>query len=276
MEKLSFWSSLGRSFSLLFKNFGEIFTEYVKPFIWLMVGYLLIMCGVILYTHINNLIILIIIMAIGIAFAVKALIRVIVLGPSLSIASKRLFLKEDMDFKSAVAEIRLDGSRLGKVILWLFFYGTLMGMLTGIVEGIAKIINIAILTLIFLLLDILIRILYNLALMFVNQSFGIKKELCAKNCVIDSAKTVFSNFLPSLGIYLISAIPILILVAAFLILITASYTGGTFNILDYSIYFIIGILCVELLFYFIFSPAYNIFKTYWYLRFNEEKPQENV
>ena len=266
MEKLDFWSSVGKCFELYFKHFGKFFLPFLWPVLWIfgaaaVVGIIAGFASAMQNAGTIVSIALVILFAIScILFfivSILAVIRLIIVDCATSIVTKKLLLNNEVpDYPAAMQEVRNDGWKLAKITLACLLYFVLVLIVLAIFSRI-----IAYLTLNSILYDanftkimpFILAILGTFAAVFpifVYQSFALKKDLCALDCISESIKIVGAHFAPIISIFL-----------AWNIFQQAISLAPVFS-------FIITVVM------FIFVAVPSILKTYWYLRFTEENEEE--
>lgn len=264
MEKLSFWASVKKSFSLYFKYFGKIFLPFLWPFLWMLGGWLIMTVGFIAtgalspVSNIAAIVVVLISLVLGLAIFIKACVRFIMLSPATSIVTKKLLFNGEIpDYKEALQEIRNDSGKLAKLVLWLILY-----MLAIVIISVLffRIITSAILTdpseittkgkIISLIWDVLLNFVYVFAL-FIYQFFAFRKDLCARECMVESFKLAGKYYIPIVSVMI------------------------AWNLICYLIGLVQVLAFLMIPVIFIIMPVFLILTTYWYLRFTEENKSES-
>ena len=267
MEKLSFWSSVGKCLQLYFDNFGKIFLPFLWPYLWSLGALIIYFIGFILtivlttnHLTIIAMILLLITLVLSFAIYIKALVRYIMLFPATAIVTKKLLFNNEVpDYKTALQEVRDDGWKLAKVILWeipiaLVFMIASMSITFPIFFSMAK--NPTMISEKYLALVgvagimVIFMALFQLSLIFVSQVFAFRKDLCALDCLIENFRMIGRHFLPVVSVVLIWCI--------------GSFIIGLIPLMGFLLSTAICI-CI---------PVFIILPTYWYLRFTEENEEE--
>ena len=267
MEKLSFWGSIGKSFELYFNNFGKIFLPFLWPYLWMLGAFAIYVCGFILTPLLISYrlgivagILILIAIVLFFAIMIKAYVRFIMLQPATAIVTKKLLLNNEApDYKAALQEVRDDGWKLAKVILW-----EIPILLAYIIASVliisqafsswghgAAITPEKYLTLICVMGIVTILVaLFQLSILFVSQFFAFRKDLSALACLVENFKMIGKHFLPVASIMLIW------------------YIGR------YIVGFIPGLGFLLSIAISICAPVLIMIPTYWYLRFAEINEEE--
>ena len=260
MEKLSFFSSVGKSFELYFQNFWSFLTPFLWPILWMWGGALIMIVPLFIqsFTGIGSMMPIVAVTSIvGAIIYILAIVRLITLDPATAIVIKKLLYNgEEPDYKAALQEAESQKSKLAKTFLWSCFS-------SGILSFIVSIIPAIILGICFpasrLTNDLICRFIVSFTVaplfIFVFQFFALRKDLCARECVLHSRKLVWKHFLP--------------IATIFFVVNGICFLGGAL-IISFARILLLVVIPIAV----ILHPVVHILKNYWYLRFMEEENGE--
>ena len=274
MEKLSFFGSLGKSISLYFKYFGKFFNAFLIPYFIMLAGYLLIAIPIFGTIFLNNIlikIIAIVLAILGVFVFIRGFSTMIMLQPATAIISKKLFENGEVpDYKEALQEVRDDGWRLFRLILWYLLFSLTLAFAFALPTSIiATIIFGKLASVASGIIGQFICIFIYSFMLFVFQFFALKKDISALECITKSFKMASDHILPIFFVFF----GWFVICLVFGIAMGALSLTLTPNLIASPLVIVFPILFIIFsIFLFITISAISfILTTYWYLRFSEEE-----